>query len=382
MVAMPQPTHSTVRRIYELHEQRRETKPRPYLGASVLGESCVRRLWYSWRWCGGEEFEGRMLRLFGTGDIAETRLLDELRAIGVQVEGSQHEVVFADGHGGGHLDGAVLGLEEAPKTWHVFECKTHNAKSYKDLLAKGVKESKPKHWAQMIVYMGLTGMDRAAYFAVNKDTDEITLERVHFDQAEFDKLIAKAKAIIDAAEPPMRINEDPTWWECRFCPFKAQCHGAAVPAVTCRSCAHSTPIADGAWSCDRFASEIPEDAQLAACDDHLFIPALLERVAELVEANDDRVRWRNKLTGKTFDQPGYTSRELAAAKDFRVIGDDFVQEIKAVFGADSKVVSSRPLDEPGDAPKSDLDAIYGKDGNEPNPADKLPRRAARRTAKA
>ena len=32
----------------------------------------------------------------------------------------------------------AIGLKEAPKTWHVAEFKTHSAKSFRDLVAKGV----------------------------------------------------------------------------------------------------------------------------------------------------------------------------------------------------------------------------------------------------
>jgi len=342
---LPEPTHGTVQRIYALHEDRRDNTPRPYLGASILGEPCARRLWLGFRWCGAEAFNGRMLRLFKTGDIFEGRVLQELREIGVKVEGEQHEVVACDGHMKGHIDAAALGLWEAPKTWHLVEAKTHNTKSFADLQKKGVRESKPKHWAQMMIYMGLTGMTRALYIAENKDTSELYTERVEFDKAEFDKLIAKAGRVIFAAEPPPRISTDAGWYECKFCPFHAQCHGEAVPAPTCRSCAHSTPIGNGEWHCDQYDAPIPLDAQREGCDEHRFIPALLERVAELVKADGNAVVWKNLLTGLPFDQPTYSSRDMATARDFRVIGDATMSSFKEVFGNDCQVL---PGDEPED----------------------------------
>ena len=50
--------------------------------------------------------------------------------------------------------------DEAPKTWHVLEFKTHGVKSFADLTAKGVVLSKPQHAAQMQIYMHLTGIKR------------------------------------------------------------------------------------------------------------------------------------------------------------------------------------------------------------------------------
>ena len=360
-------THPIVTAIYGAYEV--SEPPRAHLGASRIGEPCSRRLWLEWRWCGQEAFPGRVRRMFDTGKREESRLIADLRAIGCEVmEGptpdEQWRVSACDGHFGGSLDAAGRGFPDAPKTWAVIEFKTHNEKSFRALEAKGVQQSKPIHYAQMTAYAGLAGMDRMVYVAVNKNTDEIYAERLHFDKAEFDRLMAKAQSIISAKEPPTRISDDATFYLCRFCPFHAQCHGEARPAVTCRSCAHSTPIANGAWHCARFDAEIPEDAQREGCADHRYIPALLDRVAELVESDErgDRVRWRNRLTGKAFEQPGYDSRELHDASDFRNIGDDITQAFKAHFGA--RVVANdggrEPPVERGDAPKSDLDIFYGQ----------------------
>ena len=52
----------------------------------------------------------------------------------------------------------ALGLLEAPKTWHVAEFKTHSAKSFAELVAKGVVLAKPQHAAQMQVYMQLLSL--------------------------------------------------------------------------------------------------------------------------------------------------------------------------------------------------------------------------------
>ena len=65
-----------------------EAKPqdfRDHLGASLIGHSCNRYLWLTFRWAVMPKFEGRMLRLFNTGNREEIRIAEELRGIGVEL---------------------------------------------------------------------------------------------------------------------------------------------------------------------------------------------------------------------------------------------------------------------------------------------------------
>ena len=145
----------TVAAIFAHHKKTGDAEPvRGYLGASIIGHHCERYLWYCFRQCCKPDFSGRMYRLFETGDLEEPRFIRELRAIGCTVHdtdenGEQFEVSAFGGHFSGHMDGCALGIPEAPKTWHVLEFKTHNAKSFRGLVKKGVKESKPQHYAQI-----------------------------------------------------------------------------------------------------------------------------------------------------------------------------------------------------------------------------------------
>lgn len=330
MTAIPQPLSATVQAIYAAYERRRAASPaRGYLGASVIGHACDRYLWLSFRWAGAEEFDGRMLRLFDRGQRAEARFVEELREVGAEVhelgpDGKQFAVQAVGGHFRGHMDGAALGLPEAPKSWHVLEFKTHNAKSFKELQAKGVREAKPMHWAQMQAYMLLTDMDRALYLAENKDTDELYSERVHLERVEAQRLIQRAERLVNAAEPPPRLSADPAWHVCKYCAFHAQCHAQEAPAVNCRTCAHSTPTDAGKWTCSagtgRAICTLPEHHQQVGCDMHRYIPVLLERIGAPVDADAARntVTYR-AVDGGTFTNgeppEAFSSAEIRACKD-------------------------------------------------------------------
>jgi hypothetical protein len=288
MATVPEPLHTTVSKIYQAYESDAETGNRPHLGASLIGHSCERFLWMTFRWVDDKKFDGRMLRLFKAGNDFEPRIVAELRRIGIEIhdktpDGKQWRVSSLGGHFGGSMDGAGRGFAEAPKAWAVTEFKTHNDKSFTDLVKNGVQKAKPMHYAQMQVYMGETGMERAMYIAENKNTSELYCEWVHFDAVEYARLKARAERVINANEPPLRCSNDPSWYVCKMCDFHAHCHGEMAPAVNCRTCAHATPEIDGdaRWSCGRHnESHIPIAGQRIGCDQHRYIPILLERFAK------------------------------------------------------------------------------------------------------
>jgi len=348
MAALPDPQHSFAQAIYSLHERdQADEQDRPYLGASELGESCARRLWYRFRWAARERFDGRLLRLFDTGHREEARLLDEMRRAGLEVWdrdeiGEQFAVRAHGGHFRGHLDAVVRGLPEAPKSPHVFDVKTIKAKKFAELVKHGIQKTFPKYVVQGTVYCGLMEIEKAAFAFVVKDDETIYLERFDFDQAAFDEAMARAGRIIFSAEPPPGISADPDFWACKLCPFHALCFGAAAPAVSCRTCVHVTPVADGTWRCELHDKTLSVDEQRAGCTDHRFIPSLLSNFAELLDADGNDVRYRNKLTGVEFvngERPGYSSAEIAACADKRALGNNEIDAMREEF--DARIVNTR-----------------------------------------
>lgn len=340
---LPEPMHSTVPAIFRWHESKRSDPLRAHLGASVIGKECARAVWYSFRWAETAQFDGRMLRLFQSGELSEGRIVSELRAIGVTVWDKEGDEQFRRSLLGGHFSGAVdaiaQGFLEAPKATAVCEFKTHNAKSFAALAKKGVREARPQHFAQCQVLMLMFELERCAYIAVNKDTDEMHFEWLHLDKHEAQRWIDRAEWIITSAEPPPRLSEEADHFVCKFCEFHSICHGAEAPLVNCRTCAHSTPMTHGEggrWDCERGRAEI-HNLPKAGCNEHRYIPILLERFAEAIDAADGNVEYRNKLTGETFCNGELSSAEIRACKDKAMLGQERVDpKLKALreeFGA-------------------------------------------------
>ena len=304
MAELPAITSLTREAIFAGYEADASDGFRSHLGASLIGKACERALWYDFRWTTKARFEGRVLRLFETGNREEERLVRNLRRTGATVlevdpeTGRQFRVQAHGGHFGGSLDGVAIHLLEAPKAWHVLEFKTHSNKSFTDLVAKKVRESKPQHFAQMQIYMHLMGMNRAMYLAVNKDTDDLYVQRVEADVAYAEQLLEKARRIIFAPTPLPRISEEPSWYQCRLCDHADVCHGTRAAEVNCRTCLHSSPV-EGGWHCDRHQKPLSEVDQRTGCEQHLYLPPLVP--AAQVDAGEDwvdyefsnGVRWRD-----------------------------------------------------------------------------------------
>ena len=350
MAKVPEPMHTTVAKVYEAYESDADSGLRPHLGASLIGRSCERFLWMTFRWVESKKFSGRMLRLFETGQLEEARFVANLRRIGVDVhevgaDGKQWRVEDLGGHFGGSMDGAAIGLPEAPKSWHVLEFKTHNDKSFTDLVKNRVQKAKPEHYAQMQVYMGLTGMERAFYMAVNKNTDELYTERVDFDLAEFAKLKARAERVINANEPPLKCSNDPSWYVCKMCEFHEHCHGSAAPLVNCRTCAHSTPEMDGdaRWSCAMHGQDLPIERQRVACDQHRYAPILLERFAKQKDYVNGDVVYETEAGEFVNGDPSngaLASQEIRDCEQKVMLADCYrIKRELLGMGIDSKVVA-------------------------------------------
>lgn len=341
--------------IYEQYEKRGNSeKARPYLGASIIGKECSRALWYGFRWASQTTFDGRMYRLFQTGHLEEPRLVADLRAIGATVHdvdpatGKQFGFIGHGGHARGHMDGCAKLIPGGGQKWHVVEFKTHSAKSFAALKKDGVRKSKPEHYAQMIWYMGKAGLERALYVAKNKDTDELYSERIEFDKVAFEQIEAKFDSIIFAATPPARISDDPKFYLCNWCDHSDVCHGHRVPQVSCRTCVHSTPErepeTEGRWSCAKVGpdSSIPVEHQRTGCAQHLPLPFLLT-YADAIDAGDGWIEFKRKDNGLEFVVavggvthpypmfPIYSTHEVSAAKDHRVIANPEFENLRSQF---------------------------------------------------
>ena len=386
-IAPPDPTLEVID-AHIVARQHSEPK-RGYLGMSFIGEECERRQWYSFRFVSESNFDAPTLRRFEDGHRGEDLMAGRLRMV-KQIklytvnpqDGRQFGFHALGGHFRGNIDGALQGLLQAPKAWHVWEHKVSEkassllgrkameitllkvrASESASALAKlkstlGEKSALEKwnatYYAQAICYMHYSGMDRH-YLTCDTPGGRATVSvRTEADKGKAEALEAKAERIIFSPEPLTKISEDAAFWKCKGCPSAQNCHGSRIPVVSCRTCVHATPErdGDGRWSCARHKTDLTLAAQQAACTDHLFIPALvtwgaLEDASEaenwISYKTPDGFAFRNGARGVG----SYSSTELAAIP-LAALRSDEMQAIRSAWLPDAQwvgVESEWKLDE-------------------------------------
>ena len=332
-----------VEQIYAGIKAKTNDKPRPHLGASVIGDSCDRKIWYGFRWINREDFDGRMLRLFRRGQDEELPLVKDLRAAGLIVDDinptTKRQFGFKDGFFAGSCDGIIVsGVPEAPKAKHVLEIKTHSLKSFNSVSKDGVEISKIQHFAQMQVYMGKFGIERALYVAICKDNDNIYTERVRFCKKTYEALVDRAHRIIESDRIPEPLTNDPSWFECKFCSSKDTCHkGVPANEVHCRTCANITFNDDGTAHCQHWDAVIPFEAQLTGCNAHILHMDLVPYQMQVEDGG--LVSWK---IGETWVRNGERAYNVFSSKELltnpggcaAIVDDELAQNFRLACGGE------------------------------------------------
>jgi hypothetical protein len=91
----------------------------------------------------------------------------------------------AGGRVQGHADGVVVAAPNGMAVPALWECKSANAKNWRDIAKRGVTLAKPVYAAQIALYQAYLGLTEhpALFTAINTDTCEIWHELVPFDGA-------------------------------------------------------------------------------------------------------------------------------------------------------------------------------------------------------
>lgn len=216
------------------------------------------------------------------------------------------------------MDGVVLRVPEAPKTPHVWECKSAGSKSFAQLVKdQSIQKWSIKYYHQAQNYMAHNHLERCLFTVYNKDTSEIYAERIRIDKKVAAGDLAKARRIITDSEPMPTIYPNANWFEAKFGELEDEFNrkvywGKASPAPNCRNCRHATPLIDkegGLWRCDKKSHLLTYDMQRKGCNEHNFIPCLVP--AKVVEIGDDYVEYKTADGAQVWNIPAARGDKFA-----------------------------------------------------------------------
>jgi hypothetical protein len=175
--------------------------------------------------------------------VLEELAIQWLRAGGIDLytrkgnnpDGEQFGFSVAGGRIRGHVDGIIAGGPDALKLGvpALWECKTMNAKNWRETVKNGVAVAKPIYAAQVALYQaymdaavpGLAS-NPALFTAINKDTAELHHELVPFNAELAQRMSDRAVRILratDAGELLPRLARDRDHFECRMCAYAERC---------------------------------------------------------------------------------------------------------------------------------------------------------------
>lgn len=194
---------------------------RNYIGASLIGDECLRKIWYEYNGYEREPHSPLLLRTFEIGKRLESFVLSLIKEAGFNV-------VNEDGTGEcmdselPYFRGTYDALLFKPRA--ILEIKSANHSSFNVFCRKGLKRWSPRYYSQLQAYMGMAEIYEGYIVVINKDTSEIMDEHVLFDEKHYLELRKKASLIAIAKIPPLKVSQSPLWFQCKTCQFNKICH--------------------------------------------------------------------------------------------------------------------------------------------------------------
>jgi len=219
-----------------------EKKSRDYIGASILGYECDRKIWLEWKGTVNKkkiqtvQEYGKKQEIFERGHAAEEMLIKKLINAGYRVEERQSYISAFDGKLQGHIDGIIYDHTNKP---FVLEIKTMgekyfapirkkmNEKSFqiekKSLLEKNFQQ----YITQIRLYMYYLKINDGIIIVQNKNKDwERYIEYVKPNQSNIDSVLIRIERIISYEDhiPGTLGDNEKQPFTCKMCEYFKFCY--------------------------------------------------------------------------------------------------------------------------------------------------------------
>lgn len=211
-----------VNKIMNYISKNNDEEPRRYIGASSIGKSCARSIWYNFKAYDADSTDPTLSLTFQIGKELENMILSYLMQSGIRAiclgrffqDFKVHEFQ-------GHVDGIIV---LSPDERAILEIKSAKDSSFNKFVKHGLQAWQPAYYAQIQSYMGMSGIHKGVLLAINKNTSVMHEEWVDFDEIYYEELRLKAEIISKSETPPPKISEDGSYYVCKQCNFRRICH--------------------------------------------------------------------------------------------------------------------------------------------------------------
>jgi hypothetical protein len=232
---------------------RRAKQPaRNYLGASLLGDPCLRKLCYSYMHTPKDrDFSAQVLRIFDIGHGSEDFLAGEMESTAIFKEAAArwlHDAGFDlrakksdgeqfgwEGLGGrvqGHVDGIIVSGPALQSMVYpaIWECKALNMKNWNKIKKHGLRVGSEEYFGQTQLNMAYLDIPYTLFTALQKNDEQLHHELIILDALTAQQVSDKSVAVIRASESGHllpRIASHKDFYRCKWCDWRTTCWSEA-----------------------------------------------------------------------------------------------------------------------------------------------------------
>lgn len=228
------------------------------LSPSTLNHPCHRYIFNQFRWVSKPiKHDARSLRIFNRGHTDESKIIEWLKLANIDIKYEYDNGQIGYHEYNGHVKGFVDGIITKDDAQYILECKTVNQATYKIISSSGILKGKIEHYLQIQLYMFFMRIYNAVYIAINKNTDEIYVEYLKYDENSIKHILELIVELLESDYIPPQIHNNPSGYICnRFngCPHINVCFKGESNEHNCRTCKNGKPYTksdanNNAWYC-------------------------------------------------------------------------------------------------------------------------------------
>jgi hypothetical protein len=211
-------------------------EPRRYIGASIVGHSCDRRIWFDWKGIidskqfADPEKWGQKKEIYQRGNEEEEIFIKKLHSAGYDVIKRQASFSAYDGRLKGHCDGIIV---DEKGNEYLFEFKTMMETTFNRVKKYGIEKSHFHYTTQIQLYMHFIDFKsesndkKALIVCQNKNRDYERYQEFHrINPQQISGTLSKVERILSYEDqmPGLLCAPEAPSFVCKMCDYFKFCY--------------------------------------------------------------------------------------------------------------------------------------------------------------